>query len=398
MADYAFINETGVIVPDTSDLLGEVRAEYRTAFGEDLDTSPETPQGVLIAAETEARDAVARNNATLANQINPNIAGGVFLDAIWKLTGGARFVATPTRIWGVTLTGVPGALIPEGAQARVGPDGELFQLTSAVNLDVSGNGVGVFQSIRFGAFPVAIGALNTIVTAVLGWETVSNPYVAEVGTAAESDAASRRRRRVTLALQGVALTEAIVSGLYNIPGVKSLAFRENPTNAPVTIEGVNLVAHSVYACIDGGLDTDIALMLLRKKSLGAAWNGTTTIDVVDPVSGQDYEVKFSRPEEVQIYLQITVKAGAPFPDVPATIRAAVLNYANGDQTDEDGFIVGGDVSAFEIASAVNREAAPITVTNLTMSTDGVTYSTATIPITIAQVARVLEGNIAVTVT
>lgn len=398
MANYAFINETGVIVPDTSDLLGEVRAEYRTAFGEDLDTSPETPQGVLIAAETEARDAVVRNNATLANQINPNIAGGVFQDAIWKLTGGARFVATPTRIWGVTLTGVPGALIPEGAQARVGPDGELFQLTSAVNLDVSGNGVGVFQSIRFGAFPVAIGALNTIVTAVLGWETVSNPYVAEVGAAAESDAASRRRRRVTLALQGVALSEAIVSGLYNIPGVKSLAFRENPTNAPVTIESVNLVAHSVYVCIVGGLDTDIALMLLRKKSLGAAWNGTTTIDVVDPVSGQDYEVKFSRPEEVQIYLQITVKAGAPFPDVPATIRAAVLNYANGDQTEEDGFIVGGDVSAFEIASAVNREAAPITVTNLTMSTDGVTYSTATIPITIAQVARVLEGNIAVTVT
>lgn len=117
MADYGFIVETGVIVPDTSDQLAQVQSEYRTAFGDDLDVSPETPQGVLIAAETESRDSVARNNAALANQINPNLAGGVFLDALWALTGGARFVATPSVIRGVELGGVPGAIIPEGAVA-----------------------------------------------------------------------------------------------------------------------------------------------------------------------------------------------------------------------------------------------------------------------------------------
>lgn len=398
MVDYAFINETGVIVPDTSDLLNNVRGEFRTAFGEDLDVSPETPQGVLISAEVEARDAVARNNATLANQINPNIAGGVFLDAIWALTGGRRFEATPTRLWGVELAGVPGAGIPEGALARAGVDGPLFQLISPVTLDGSGNAIGAFQSVEFGAFPVGVGGLNTIVTAVLGWETVTNPFVAEVGASQESDAASRRRRRLTLALQGVSLGEAIVSGVNDLPGVKSMAFRENPTNAPVVIDGQALVAHSIFVCVDGGLDSEIALMLLRKKSLGAAWNGSTTVPTLDPVSGQTYDVKFSRPAEIQIYLNVTVKAGAPYADVPATIRAAILAYANGEQTDEEGFVVGGDVSAFEIASAVNRAAAPIYVTDLTMSTDGVTFSTATIPITIAQVARVLAGNIAVTVT
>lgn len=59
-------------------------------FGQDLDISPETPQGVLITMETENRDAIVRNNAELANQINPDLAGGVFLDAIWALMGGAR--------------------------------------------------------------------------------------------------------------------------------------------------------------------------------------------------------------------------------------------------------------------------------------------------------------------
>jgi hypothetical protein len=397
MADYEYIVDTGVIVPDTADTLDQVRNEYRTAFGDDLDVSPETPQGVLITAETESRDAVARNNAALANQINPNLAGGVFLDAIWKLTGGERFTATPSVIRGAVLAGIPSTIIPAGVIASVGPSGAQFQLASTVVLDGTGEALGVFQSVELGAFPAAVGALNTIVTGVLGWETVTNPYAAEEGEPEESDAASRRRRRLTLALQGVSLPEAIVSGVMDLPGVRSMAFRENTTNATITIEGVDLVAHSIYVCVDGGIDNDIALMLLRKKSLGAGWNGTTTITTIEPYSGQSYDVKFSRPDEVNIYIRVTVAAGAPYADVPGTVRAAILAYAAGEQPDEDGFVVGGDVSAFEIAGAVNRAAAPIYVTDLTLSLDGITYSSATIPITIAEVAAVLSGNIAVTI-
>jgi hypothetical protein len=119
--------------------------------------------------------------------------------------------------------------------------------------------------------------------------------------------------------------------------------------------------------------------------------------VIEPYSGQAYDVKFSRPEEIPIYMRVTVAPNAPYADVPGEIRAAILAYANGDQDGEDGFVVGGDVSAFEIAGAVNRAVAPVYVTDLTLSLDGVTYSSATIPITIAQKAVALSGNIAVTV-
>lgn len=396
MADYGFITNTGVIVPDTSETLLQVQAEFRAAFGSDLDLSPETPQGVLIAAETESRDSVARNNAALANQINPNLAGGVFLDAIWALTGGARQKATPSLIRGVELGGVPGSIIPEGSIASVGGLGARFILTSTVVLDGLGQGVANFQAEEMGAVPVAIGALNTIVSGVLGWETVANPFPAEPGTDEESDVAARARRRRTLALQGVALPEAITSGINAIPGVRSMSFRENVTNAPVTFEGVTLAPHSIYACVDGGLDADIGLMLLRKKSMGAGWNGSTTVNITDPFSGQTYPVQFSRPVEVLIYMRVTVAAGAPFSDVPNTVRNAIIDYAEGRQGEEDGFVVGGDVSAFEIAGAVNRAAAPIYVINLELSTDGVNFSPATVPITIAQVARTIPGAISVT--
>lgn len=397
MADYQYITETGVIVPDTSVTLEEVRAEFRNAFGADLDTSAETPQGVLITGEAVARDAVIRNNAAVANQINPNIAGGVFLDAIWALMGGGRVKATPSIVRDVTLTGVPGTVINEGVLASVGAAGAQFTLTGGVILDGSGNGTGTFQSVDFGPIVASTGALNQIVTGVLGWETISNPSPAELGVAEESDIASRIRRRQTLALQGVALPEAIISGQNTVTGVRSLSFRENVTGSPITIEGVTLSPHSIYACVDGGSDTDVALMLLRKKSFGADWNGTTTVTVTDPYSGQDYPVQFDRPELVPIFVQVTIRNASTYADPPTIVRNAILAYANGEQEGESGFVVGGDVSAFELASAVNRDAAPIYVQSLLISDDNTTFSASNITITIAQKATILAGNIAVTV-
>lgn len=397
MANFEYVTQTGVIVPDTPTVLDDVRAEYRTALGEDLDVSPETPQGVLITAETLARDGVVRFNAALANQINPNIAGGVFLDAIWSLTGGERVAATPTLVRDVTLTGTPGAIVPAGSQAALGVDGARFQLIGSVVL-TGGTGLGTFQAVEVGAIPVAIGALNSIITPVLGWETVNNTQAGETGSAEESDIAARTRRRQTLALQGVALPEAIISGLNTVTGVRSLSFRENVTNAPITIEGVTLAAHSVYACVDGGTDNDVAKMLLRKKSLGAGWNGSTIVDVTEPYSGRVYELKFDRPEIVRIFVRVTVVPnGASYPDIPGLVRAAMVDYADGLQEGEQGFVVGGDVSPFELAAAVGRVAAPLYVRSITLSTDGVTYSAAEIPITIAQKGGLLAGDIAVTV-
>lgn len=89
MAEYNYITSSGVIIPDTAEQRTAVENEFKAVFGQDLDISPETPQGVLITMETENRDAIVRNNAELANQINPDLAGGVFLDAIWALMGGA---------------------------------------------------------------------------------------------------------------------------------------------------------------------------------------------------------------------------------------------------------------------------------------------------------------------
>src|SRR3982751_47655 len=98
MADYQYLTSTGTVVPDTSQLLSELQTEFRQIFGQDLVVSADTPQGVLITALALARAAVVTNNAALANMLNPNLAIGVYLDAIMALTGMERTVATRTLV------------------------------------------------------------------------------------------------------------------------------------------------------------------------------------------------------------------------------------------------------------------------------------------------------------
>lgn len=396
MADYQFVSSRGVVVPDTATLRSQVEAEWREAFGQDLDLSPDTPQGVMVTAEVEARDAVARNNAEVANQINPDIASGIWLDAIWRLTGGYRRPATPSLLQGVQFGGQPGTLIPAGSEAVVADSGERFATVADITLDGTGMATGDMQSVNLGRIACPVGALDTIATTVLGWETVNNPVGAIVGTDEESDFASRQRRRNTLALQGISLSEAVTSRLYAVDGVRSLVFRENILPTSEIIDGITMAPHSIYACVSGGEDADIAQALLETKTAGAAWNGSVLVNVIDPFSGQTYPVRFERPTPVLLYIRVTVRA-TPL-DAESLVRNAIISYANGLNDGEPGFAVGEDVSPFELAGAINQAEPRLFVMKVEISTDGgTTYTTNDAVIDITQVAAVTSNSISVVV-
>lgn len=174
MADYQYLTSQGVIVPDTSTLRGDVENEFRSVFGQQLDVNPETPQGALITMEVENRDAVVRNNAELANQINPDLAGGIFLDAIWALMGGQRFDATHSFLTQVKFRGVAGTIIPKGSQATT-RSGDIFETTKVLILGKDGTVTGDMRSLETGTIECGVGQLDKVASAVLGWETVHNP-------------------------------------------------------------------------------------------------------------------------------------------------------------------------------------------------------------------------------
>lgn len=392
MADYRYINNKGVIVPDTAALRKEVEDEFRTVFGQSINLSPETPQGVLATMEIENRDAIVRNNAELANQINPDIAGGIFLDAIWALMGGERINATHSYLSNVEFMGVPGTIIPKGSQALT-INGAVFETLTSLIIADTGKITGDMRAKEYGPITCGIGQLNKVASSVLGWEKVNNTTHAIIGRYAESDIKARRRRKQTLAKNTISVAQAITSSLYELAGVNSLSFRENFTDKTLTIDGISLLPHSIYVCVEGGDSHEIANVLLRTKTIGAAFNGDIEINLLEPASGQAYPVKFSRPKEVTIFCKVTVKKSSF--DAQTIIPDTLEKWSHGEIEGDNGLVVGRDVSPFEISAAVNAVEPHLFVTKVELSTDGKNWHVALIPIAINQIARLPKGAIQV---
>ncbi|MBC3211366.1 baseplate J/gp47 family protein [Serratia fonticola] len=391
MADYNFIADNGVIVPDTADIKEGVEQEFKTALGERMSTAPDTPQGRLISAETDARTAVVRNNAQLANQINPNLAVGIFLEAISAFLDIGRAPASYSVIPGVEVTGIPLTQVAKGSRAR-SRAGDVFAAASAVILNSAGRAVVDFVAAEAGPVTCVPGDLITVVDAVLGWETVYNGNAAVPGEDRQSDESLRLERRVRLANQGISTMEAQISGLYGVPGVKSLSFLENISHNFETVDGIYMKPHSVWACVHGGTDADVAMSLLKNKTDGAGWNGAVSVTVIEPNAEIPYTVLFDRPKDVPIKISVTVRRGTV-----DQVKAAIMQYVNGEIDGERGFIVGGDVSPFEIAGAINLYRTEIFVKSLLVARAGEPLAATEVAIARNEIPAIKAENINVTV-
>lgn len=406
MGNYNFVETTGVIVPDTSGLQTDVQNEFIAAFGADLNVDPSTPQGVLITDETASRASLVRNNAQVANQINPNQSGGTFLDALCALLFLTRNAGTFTTIQSVTLAGVPGTVIPTTVQFSNGdPTVPNFSPVSMVTIGAGGTVSVNVTALAIGPFDVGIGTLTTIVTGtgVLGLETVTNPNASIPGVNQQSDAALKLQRNQTLALQATGLAEAMLSQLFVTPGVTSAIIRENVTGSTLVIDGVTMVAHSIYMAIDGGTDTAVATTITGVKGGGCNYNNgpgiNKSIPITNPFSGQTINVLFDRPNYIPVQAQVTVQLGPSVVDPVTQIQNAIVTYANGLLDGEAGLVIGAEVSAFEFAGAITQQVQGVIVTNLQIKkVSSGSFSTASIPINIWERATINQSAIAVIIT
>lgn len=375
---YNYVVPQGLIIPDTSVIQAQVTAEYISAFGADLITAPNSPAGLLITVETLARSAVANNNAVVANQINPFLAGGVFLDAILALTGIERVSAKYSRV-AATIAGVPGTFIAAGSLAAENVNGAQFALTQDTTLPLSGFTSSVFQAVQPGAIPAAAGDLDQIISDVIGWETITNPDPAVLGAQAQSDAEARDFRRDTLFANGASLAGAIIANVSLVPGFNSMTFRENVADTTQVIDGVTMVSHSIYACISGGTDLDIATAMSEKKSGGCGYNnGASSFPinqlVVQPDTGQIINVKFDRPDRISCIALVDIRRGTAItPDLRTAVQSACYNYAQGIPSTvgtpgtPGALVVGANLSAFELAGAITAAIPGIYVGNVQVS-------------------------------
>lgn len=397
MANYDYINDTGVIVPDTSELLETVQGEYKQALGQDLNLNQSTPQGRLIEAEVEARRRMLVNNAILANTINPEQSFGIFLDALCGLSGVTRIAGTASRVL-ATIQGVPGTFIPANSRAQSSL-GDMWYLENNITIPAVGNTTAYFISGELGPYECPVGSLTKIIDATLGWETVTNNTPADPGVTPESDEALKERRKQNL-FRGTSLVESIQAKLNLVPNIRSSSVYENYTNAPITYQGINIDPHSIYVVADGGTDEDVAQAIFESKSDGCGYTGNVTVNVIEPVYGIKYPVSFNRPTIVPIVANITVSVppqSGVSSEIVEAVKNAVIAYEQGQVEQVDGLKVGTDVSPFEIASAITIQIPDIFVSDVKIAKQGGTPAANSIAININEVGNIGADNITVTV-
>ena len=372
---YNYETQSGIIVPDTAQTLTNVQEEFKKLFGSDLDLTASTPQGVLITALTLERQETAFLCAWIANQFNPTLNSGTYKDAICALTGIERQQATYTTIY-ATIDGT--GTVNAGAQAQT-TAGYIFILTNTVTLPTT---TALFQAQNAGDIPCEVNTLTTLLSNYPNVTSINNPNAATIGKNAQTDAELEALRLKTLSHYAVGTLDSIASALALVDGVQSLKGQENTSDTITIINNISMLPHSIYFCVNGGQDSDVARAIYNHKSAGSAYNGNVSVPILS-TAGQTIDVLFDRPTAITIFIQIIVKltAGASQQNI---INSIVSKYVPS---------VGENISAFEISGVVLQETG-VYVKECLISTAS-TFSSNPIAINVNEIGFIAESTITV---
>jgi len=366
---YIYNLDTGAIVADTASVKSDIEAEWRAALGQNMNADASTPQGTLITADTLARTGVMRNNAELANCMNPTLAFGSFLDANCALLGIERGEHASTIGYQLRATGNAQTSVAAGSPFQAS-SGDIYTILTSFVIPPSGviNTVTV-QSAEYGDIPLPVGDM-VIIDGTIGWGsiTVLATTTRAAGRTSLTDSRLKTRRNKQLALQGVGSSRAVASRLLEVPDVSSAIVVENNTGAVGEVNGVTFTLPSaLWVCVAGNANKQaVAEALYDAHQSGCPWDfGTGAgvpvdyddggVTVNDPITNMPYKVKWTTPEMFDAFVDIVVSQGTSASAPDPAIANACVKYANGEYEEEEGLVVGASLSAFEISGAVARQ-------------------------------------------
>lgn len=229
---------------------------------------------------------------------------------------------------------------------------DLFQTS---NFSTSGNlnitkvkKIGNLQSSVVGVIEQEANTIDTIVTPVLGWDSVTNPLAASPGSLRETDEELRIRFRNTKLERSSNILDSLYSALLNVDGVTEVAIYENDTDVT---DSNGVLPHSFLPVVLGGSSQLIAEAIWKNKPLGILSQGNTEVDITDS-QGFVHTIGFERPNPVTVYVTINLSLNPEDPNIfPGDgvdqIKQAIINYA------ATNFGVGDDVIFSRLYTPIN---------------------------------------------
>jgi hypothetical protein len=292
-----------------------------------------------VAAVWELAEAV--NDAQ-----DPEKAKGASQDALYSLTGPTRDDAKPSIVL-CDNTLQPGTAIAIGeavVSVQGNPSARFANSEPIVNASAAVAVVSAqFEALDPGPVLANANTLTVRETLLSGWDDVTNPEDAQVGSLVESDAAYRARREDELAGQGGGTVDGIRAHLLQLETVMAANVIEN-TDEVVSPEGIPPKSFCAVVHSDPGADDAqaIADTIWAFKPAGIEPFGDILVEVTDS-EGAPHTVGFKRPSETPVYVALRLTTGEGYIG-DDSVRAAII--ASAETPNSPGYLdVGVDVYA-----------------------------------------------------
>ncbi|EIT1420093.1 baseplate J/gp47 family protein, partial [Escherichia coli] len=294
-----------------------------------------------------------------------------------------------------------GTTIPAGSTA-VDTSGYIYQSIDNAIIPSSGSVDVQFVNTTTGPIPCASGSLNQIYRAVSGWDAVNNISPGVVGVDVESRIAFETRRRQSVARNSRNQDASTLAALLATDGVLDAYVWSNRTAATVNQGATNfpVVAHSIYICVYGGTDEDVAESIFQTYNPGANLNGDTSYTVYDNVNYlppyPSYVMQWQKATPTRVYFSVELDRSLnPPSDITSQVKSMIVSVFNGGYDGIGKARIGSTINASKYyAPVISISPDTVGILSLEVSIDGSAYGPA-ITMGIDQVPTIQESDITV---
>lgn len=303
------IDANGLTVKTLSEIVTQLKADFQSIYGADINLDSDTPDGQMLNIFAQAIIDIEDLLVQIYNGFDPDYAIGKTLDMRAAINGVIRLAGTNTltNITVVTdralnLVGYDDYLIdPTIAPYTVADNaGNQFYLAESQSIGAAGSYVFEFRAVNPGAVLTVPNTIVNQVTVVLGVISVNNPTVyTSLGIDEETDAALRVRRQKSVSISSQGYLEGLLAMLLNINGVTGAFVYENVTD---TVDGDGIPGHSIWVIVQGGDSASIANAIYSKRNAGCGMKGSVT-EVITQVDGTYFTVRWDIVVPQNLYIE-----------------------------------------------------------------------------------------------
>jgi len=258
----AYIDDTGIHLPDYPTVLDHVKGIMHDIYGDDLYIEADSQDGQLCAAFASMMHDTYALCGDVYNAFSPSTAQGVGLSSVVKINGIRRKTASYSTV-DLRIVGQVGTIVTSGKAEDVA--GQKWLLPARVVIPAEGEITVTATAEVMGDIRAAAGEITKIATPTRGWQTVNNPAAATAGAPVEKDSELRGRQAISTAIPSQTPLEATKGAVARLSGVTRSAGYENDTNET---DERGIPAHSIAVVAEGGDTAQIAEAIFAKKTPG----------------------------------------------------------------------------------------------------------------------------------